>query len=157
MGIGGDKIRTMKKVMRKKILCEEAVGVSASIESSEVEMENENGLKGTIEVNERYELRYSVSHKIESKQYGRKISIQLLKLTENGKKPILRVDNSHDENNGSGKWPIHVHKPSGGRYMFIGATLEAVITHFIDQASKLLPKEDLEDLKSSIFKKLPFG
>jgi hypothetical protein len=119
-------------------------------------MENENGLKGTIEVNERYELRYSVSHKIVSKQYGRKISIQLLKLTENGKKEdVLRMDNSHDENNGSGKWPIHVHKLSGGRNMFIGATLEAVITHFIDQASKSLPKEDFEDLKSSI-KKLPF-
>lgn len=140
--------------MRKKILCEGEVGILASIESPEVEMENENGLKGTIEVNERYELRYSVSHKIKSKQYGRKISIQLLKLTENGKEDVLRIDNSHDENNGSGKWPIHVHKPSGGRDMFIGATLDAVITHFKDQASKSLPKEDFEDLKSSI-KKLP--
>lgn len=139
------------------MLCEDAVGVSASIESPEVGMVDENGLKGTIEVNERYELRYSISHKIESKQYGRKLSIQLLKLTENGKKEeVLRIDNSHDENNGCGKWPIHVHKPSGGRDMFIGATLEAVITHFIDHASKILPKEDLEDLESSI-KKLPFG
>ncbi len=73
----------------KKIICENSVGISASINSPEIEMESKNSAKDVIKVNERYELRYSLSPKIPSKQYGRKIRIQLLKLTEEDKKDVL--------------------------------------------------------------------
>jgi len=114
-----------------------------------------NRTKDTIKINERYELRYFLSPNIPSKQFGRKISIQLLELTENGKKDVLRVDNSHSEKDGSGRWPIHIHKPSGGLHMFIGASIEEVINVFIKYASEIMSNKDLEDLKISL-KKLPF-
>jgi len=87
--------------------------------------ESRNHTKDTIKINERYELRYFLSSNIPSKQFG------------------------------SGKWPIHVHKPSGGLYMFIGASIEDVTNVFIKYASEIMSNKDLEDLKISL-KKLPF-
>lgn len=148
------KKKNEERVYEKEL--SEGLISSDSIEPPSLNADFVEDRKGRIDVNEDYEIEYGISKKIKGKQFvfGRKVRLILLR--KDPKEPlVLRADNYHWKGDGSGKWPLHIHKPkSKSHHYFVGCDWRSLVEKFIEYALDEIGKEHEEDLKSAI-EKLP--
>ncbi len=104
--------------------------------------------KDRIEVNEKYELEYSITDNIPDHDYNRQHSVCLIRKKEPKNEIVLRMDNFHSKSDG--RWPTHIHKPEGRRHFFLGGSWEDVIKRFLETALKLIGDESREDLERAL-------
>lgn len=104
--------------------------------------------KDRIEVNEKYELEYSITDNITDHDYNRQHSVCLIRKKEPKNERVIWMDNFHSKSDG--RWPTHIHKPEGGRHSFLGGSWEDVVKTFLEIALKLIGDENRKDLERAL-------